>query len=82
MFSSFVLSMKWSLYVKGSNSSGRLIQYLFTNHWINLNVLERRKQTPRAFNIFFMICFQKTRKKKKRKEKKENQSKSDKKANR
>ena len=81
MISSFVLSMKWSLYVKGSNSSGRLIQYLFTNHWINLNVLERRKQTPRAFNIFFMICFQKTRKKK-RKEKKENQSKCDKKANR
>ena len=80
MFSSFVLSMKWSLYVKGSNSSGRLIQYLFTNHWINLNVLERRKQTPRAFNIFLWSVFKKQEKK--RKEKKENQSKSDKKANR
>ena len=32
--------------------------------------MERRKQTPRAFNIFFMICFQKTRKKKKEKKRK------------
>ena len=32
--------------------------------------MERRKQTPRAFNIFFMICFQKTRKKKEKKRKK------------
>ena len=70
MFSSFVLSMKWSFYVKGSNSSGRLIQYLFTNHWINLNVLERRKQTPRAFNIFFYDLFSKNKKKKKEKKRK------------